>query len=145
VLVVHQDQATGTRTMRTRHGRRSVPADLLATGRQIGEVVDLAEVRDQALISAFLSRGRDIPPRVLRYIQLRSQGRCEAPGCHARATSTHHDERRAWKLDHHPDRLEARCEDHHRQDHLLGAEKGDTPHQEPDQAFRRIQRAAGGG
>ena len=145
VLVVHEDLATGTRTLRTRHGTRTAPAGLLAQGQQLGAPVDLAALRDQALISAATSKGEAIPPLVLRYVQLRSQGRCEAPGCHARADSTHHDERRAWKLDHHPDRLEARCAAHHTQDHLLGAERNDTPHAEPDAAFRRIRvRAVGG-
>jgi hypothetical protein len=139
VLVIHEDRATGQRIMRTRHGLREVPPDLLAEGRQLGETVDLAELREQALISAARSKGREIPPLVLRYVQLRSQGRCEAPACHARAESTHHDERRAWKVDHHPDRLEARCRDHHSQDHLLGAERGGTPQAEIDAAYRRIR------
>lgn len=131
--------------MRTRHGTRTVPEGLLERGHQIGATLDLTELRDQAVISAFLSKGRGIPPRVLRYVKLRSQGRCEAPGCHARAVSTHHDERRWWRIENHPDRLEARCADHHTQDHLLGAERDDTPHAEPDAAFRRIWRKASGG
>lgn len=141
ILVVRRDADRDELTVRTRHGYRSLPAGVLKEAEQIGDPIDLQQARDQALISAARSRGRDIPPLVLRYVMIRSQGRCEAIGCHALAEGTHHDERRAWKLDHHPDRVHALCKAHHDQDHLLGAERSDSPHAEADAAFRRIRRA----
>lgn len=114
----------------------------------LGERVALHEygtLKAQAEASAARSVGNEVPPRVRRFLEIRSGGWCEVAGCRRRADHLHHLDRRAAGGRHGPDRLAMLCEPHHAACHagLMREEnEGNAGRSPPDVAWARLRERA---
>lgn len=62
---------------------------------------------------AVQGKSRNTPVRIKKFIQTRSQGRCEHPNCHKPASQLHHSESFALNKEHNPDKMHHLCKAHH--------------------------------
>ncbi len=82
------------------------------------DAATLEAMRARAVESATRSRGKEAPPRVVRYVRVRALGRCEAAGCTRPGDHLHHEAGRRVPVPHHPDRTWLLCIAHHGLRHL---------------------------